>query len=156
MLRRLAVAHLPLTELIGYASSSHPSTPPASTAADARKADSAVDSKVAEQIKLADEIGENAFEKNTGILKQLAMRGLRAFVVCMAGLAAFSLTLKRKKRLLESEEQLTETASADAAVDLEDPTQRYLEEMRGLGFDVDTLEEELQIERQVKRQRSGL
>lgn len=32
----------------------------------------------------------------------------------------------------------------------EDVTQRYLEEMRGLGFDVDTLEEELELERLAK------
>ncbi|KPI90256.1 hypothetical protein ABL78_0638 [Leptomonas seymouri] len=97
-----------------------------------------LDAKAAEQVRLAQEMGEEAFGENTEILSQVGYRGLRAFVVCAIGMSALMLAMKKKKAELATEE-------AD-----DDPTQRYLEEMRSLGFDVDTLEEELEQERVAK------
>lgn len=105
-----------------------------------------MDAKAAEQVRLAQDIGEEAFGENTAILKQVGYRGLRAFVVCAVGLGAFAWAMKRKKRELAAEE----AAKTGAAEGEDDPTQRYLEEMRSLGFDVDTLEEELEQERVAK------
>lgn len=101
-----------------------------------------LDAKAAEQVRLAQDIGEQAFGENTEILKQIGYRGLRAFVVCVVGLSAFMWAMKKKKAELAAQEA--------AKADDDDPTQRYLEEMRGLGFDVDTLEEELEQERVAK------
>lgn len=106
-----------------------------------------LDAEAAEQVRLAQQIGEEAFGENTAILKQVGYRGLRAFLVCAVGLGAFAWAMKRKKKELAAEE----AGKAGTAVDEEDPTQRYLEEMRSLGFDVDTLEEELEQERAAKR-----
>ncbi|CAD2216778.1 hypothetical protein AGDE_03066 [Angomonas deanei] len=99
------------------------------------------DQRTAEEIRISQEIGKEAFEENTLILKSLAMRGLRAFLICAIGLGAFTIAMKRKKK--EQEE-----VAAKALKPEDDPTARYLEEMRGLGFDVDTLEEELLAEKQ--------
>lgn len=94
-----------------------------------------LDAEAIEKLKIAEEIGEKAFEENTEILKKIVFRGLRAMFVGVIGLVAFSLAMKRKKRL---EDEAHEKSNPS-----EDPTQRYLQEMRGLGFDVDGLEEEL-------------
>ncbi|KPA86238.1 hypothetical protein ABB37_00471 [Leptomonas pyrrhocoris] len=104
-----------------------------------------LDAKAAEQVRLAHDIGEQAFGENTKILTQIAYRGLRAFVVCAIGMGAFMWAMKRKKAELAAEETATGSAEKD-----EDPTQRYLEEMRSMGFDVDTLEEELEQTRVAK------
>ncbi|KAK7195714.1 hypothetical protein NESM_000501700 [Novymonas esmeraldas] len=110
-----------------------------------------LDAEAAEQVRLAKELGEQAFGENTAILKKVALRGLRAFMVCAVGMAAFMWAAKRKKReLAASPAPAAQASAATAAAEEEDPTQRYLEEMRGLGFDVDTLEEELENERQAK------
>jgi nitrogen fixation-related uncharacterized protein len=102
-----------------------------------------LDAKAAAQVRLARDMGEQAFGENTEILKVIGYRGLRAFVVCAIGLGAFMWAMKKKKAELAAGE-------ANATDDDEDPTQRYLEEMRSLGFDVDTLEEELEQERLAK------
>lgn len=137
----------------GSSSAVPPSTPvrPPTTAGRAHSDASAheaqamapeLDAKAAEQVRLAQDIGEQAFGENTEILKQIGYRGLRAFVVCVVGLSAFMWAMKKKKAELAAQEA--------AKADDDDPTQRYLEEMRGLGFDVDTLEEELEQERVAK------
>lgn len=130
------------------AASAAPSSTSSSSAAQAKPE---LDAEAAEQVRLAQELGEQAFGENTAILKQVAMRGLRAFVVCGVGMGAFVWAKRRKQRELEVTEAPTGAAgAAQAEADEEDPTQRYLEEMRGLGFDVDTLEEELEQERLAK------
>lgn len=105
-----------------------------------------LDAKAAEQVRLAQDIGEEAFGENTAILKQVGYRGLRAFVVCAIGMGTFMWAMKKKKRELAD----SKVGKAGSAEEDEDPTQRYLEEMRSLGFDVDTLEEELEQERAAK------
>lgn len=103
-----------------------------------------LDEKTAEQLRIAMEIGEEGFEENVAILKQLALRGLRALVVCAVGVGTFWYAVRRRR---EAERKLKEKVEEGWE---EDPTQRYLEEMRSLGFDVDTLEEELEAERTAK------
>lgn len=106
-----------------------------------------LDAKAAEQVRLAQEIGEQAFGENTEILKQVGYRGLRAFVVCAVGMGAFMWAMKKKKAELAAGEAGAASGAGAGAEEDDDPTQRYLEEMRSLGFDVDTLEEELEQER---------
>lgn len=102
-------------------------------------------------MRLAQELGEQVFSENTEILKNIAVRGLRAFVMCAVGVAAFMWAMKKKRQ----ERQVNVLPAVDAprsahAQGHDDPTQRYLQEMRGLGFDVETLEEELEHERAAK------
>lgn len=104
--------------------------------------DLTLDAATIEKLKIADEIGEKAFEENTEILKRMMLRGLRALVIGIFGFVAFSVAMKRRRRL--EEDKLPKDESD------EDPTQRYLQEMRSLGFDVDTLEEELESEKKSK------
>lgn len=136
-----------------------------------------VDAEAREQIKIAQEIGEENFEANTKILKQVATRGLRSFLVAAVGLGAFGFAIKRRRMQLEKEKEEAAARSegdgkGDTGADdddvvaeravlalirsgdqkrADDPTERYLEEMRGLGFDVDTLEEELENERKMAK-----
>ncbi|KAH8613676.1 hypothetical protein ERJ75_000775600 [Trypanosoma vivax] len=96
-----------------------------------------LDERARADAKVVQSIGEKVFEDNTRILRSLAWRGARAFIVCGVGVACFAYAMgRRRQEALEAEE---------------DPTRRYLEEMRGLGFDVDTLEEELSTERVAER-----
>ena len=92
--------------------------------------DADVDAATKEKLRTARDIGEGAFAENTAILRRLALRGFRALSVAALGIFAFSVVLKRKKQ------------SDDARRD-DSPTERYFKEMRGLGFDVDGLEEEI-------------
>ncbi|CUI15167.1 membrane-associated protein, putative [Bodo saltans] len=101
-----------------------------------------LDAATIEKLKIAEEIGEKAFEENTEILKKMMLRGLRALVIGIIGFVTFSVAMKRRRRLEEA---------SKAVDDAEDPTLRYLEEMRSLGFDVDTLEEELEAEKKSKK-----
>ncbi|CCW62100.1 unnamed protein product [Phytomonas sp. EM1] len=57
-----------------------------------------IDAKAAEQIRIATEIGEEGFEENIKILKQMFLRGLRAFLIFMLGLGAFFYSKKRLDR----------------------------------------------------------
>ncbi|KAG5491135.1 hypothetical protein JIQ42_01030 [Leishmania sp. Namibia] len=110
-----------------------------------------LDAKAAEQVRVARELGEQAFGENTEILKKVAARGLRAFLVCAVGMAAFMWAMKKRKQELMANATPAGSAADGALAEEEDgPTQRYLQEMRGLGFDVDTLEEELKLERLAK------
>lgn len=94
-----------------------------------------LDERTRQNMRIAEKIGSECFEQNTQILRGLAWRGLRAFFVFGGGVAAFAYAMRRQR-------------SRKEAVDASgDPTQRYLEEMRGLGFDVDTVEEELEVSR---------
>lgn len=101
------------------------------------KAPPLVDATSEAKMKVAQELGVEAFEENTRILKRLGLRALRSFAVVGTGLVAFNIALKRKKRL----EDAKHVDEQQIAVD--DPTTRYLTEMRSLGFDVDTLEEDI-------------
>ena len=85
-------------------------------------------------------MGDAAFEENTRILKKIMLRGLRSICVVGVGLVAFNVAMKRKKAQLEREKE-------PAAPGDDDPTQRYLNEMRSIGFDVDGLEEEIAAQR---------
>jgi hypothetical protein len=98
-----------------------------------------LDPATIEKLKVAEAIGEAAFEENTEILKKMMLRGLRALVIGILGFVTFSVAMKKRRRREEEE--------ANRTSDDEDPTLRYLEEMRGLGFDVDGLEEELEAEK---------
>ncbi|KAG5467378.1 hypothetical protein CUR178_01021 [Leishmania enriettii] len=110
-----------------------------------------LDAKAAEQVRVARELGEQAFGENTEILKKVAARGLRAFLVCAVGMAAFMWAMKKRTQEFMANTSTAGPAADGALVEEEDgPTQRYLQEMRGLGFDVDTLEEELKLERLAK------
>ncbi|KAH9601683.1 hypothetical protein LSM04_005920 [Trypanosoma melophagium] len=102
-----------------------------------------VDERTLENMKIAEKIGAESFEENTKILRKMAWRGARAFLVCGFGVAAFGYAMRRR-RMHEEMKRVQELE--------EGPTQRYLEEMRGLGFDVDTLEEELGAERKARQQ----
>ncbi|KEG10926.1 hypothetical protein DQ04_03151110 [Trypanosoma grayi] len=104
-----------------------------------------LDERTLQNMRIAEKIGTESFEENTQILRRISWRGLRAFLVCGTGLAAFGYAMRRRRNL---QEELQRAQALD-----DDPTQRYLEEMRGLGFDVDTLEEELEAERKVKKSR---
>jgi uncharacterized protein (UPF0335 family) len=106
-----------------------------------------LDAETLEKLRIADEIGEKAFEENTEILKKMMLRGLRALVVGIFGFVTFAIAMKRRRRL----EEESKTVDDDA----EDPTQRYLQEMRSLGFDVDTLEEELETEKKSSNNKSS-
>ncbi|AIO01869.1 hypothetical protein LPMP_342430 [Leishmania panamensis] len=136
-------------------------SPPELSVADATQGAPELDTRAAEEVRLAQDLGEQAFGENTEILKKVAARGLRSFVVCAVGLGVFTWAMKKKKRELEATAPPAVEAAGDAHAERdEDPTQRYLHEMRGLGFDVDTLEEELEHEQRAKatalRQRAGL
>ncbi|KAG5466838.1 hypothetical protein LSCM1_01015 [Leishmania martiniquensis] len=118
-----------------------------------------LDRRAAEEVRVAQELGEQAFGENTEILKKVAVRGLRAFFVCAVGVVVLMWTMKKRKQELVTNVQPADGAASGAlAEEADDPTQRYLQEMRGLGFDVDTLEEELKQERlanaAAKRQRA--
>lgn len=98
-----------------------------------------LDAETIEKLRVAEEIGEKAFEENTEILKKMMLRGLRALVVGIGGFVAFTAARKRRARIDDA---------ANAAVEPDDdPTQKYLNEMRSLGFDVDGLEDELANEK---------
>ncbi|ORC92216.1 uncharacterized protein TM35_000044300 [Trypanosoma theileri] len=103
---------------------------------------SGVDKRTLENMKIAEKIGAESFEENTQILRKMAWRGVRAFLVCGFGVAAFGYAMRRRRMY----EEMKRAQALE-----EEPTQRYLEEMRGLGFDVDTLEEELEAERRAKQ-----
>lgn len=124
-----------------YPQLSAPSKVPSSATAQQQAVpDVTLDAATIEKLKVAEEIGEKAFEENTEILKKMMLRGLRALLVGIVGFVAFAVAMKRRRRIEENEKQLVDDNG-------EDPTQRYLEEMRSLGFDVDGLEEELEAER---------
>ncbi|AYU83061.1 conserved hypothetical protein [Leishmania infantum JPCM5] len=126
-------------------------SPAKPSAAGATQAAPELDAEAAEQVRLAQELGEQAFSENTEILKKVAFRGLRAFVMCAVGVAAFMWAMKKKKRERQADALPgVEAPRAAHAEGHDDPTQRYLQEMRGLGFDVETLEEELEYERVAK------
>ena len=110
-----------------------------------KSADAAMDAETRAKIKIAEAIGPEGFEENTRVLKQMAMRGLRAFVVVGVGLVAFSIAFKRKKRQLAEAEEAKRIASGE-----EDPTARYLKEMEALGFDVQGHEDDLQKDKKSK------
>ena len=76
-------------------------------------------------------IGERAFDENHDILRRVLLRGARSFVVGAVGIIAFSVSLKWKRDQLEKERII------------DDPTHRYLSEMRSIGFDVDELEDQI-------------
>ncbi|CCW69455.1 unnamed protein product [Phytomonas sp. Hart1] len=63
-----------------------------------------IDAKAAEQIRIATEIGEKGFEENVKILKQLSLRGLRAFSILTVGLGALFYSKKRWSRLTAQRE----------------------------------------------------
>ncbi|ESL11483.1 hypothetical protein TRSC58_00765 [Trypanosoma rangeli SC58] len=102
-----------------------------------------LDERTMQNMRIAEKIGAKTFEENTTILRRVAWRGARAFVVCAIGMAAFAYAMRRRRQQLQQEE-LRKRGRLE-----EDSTARYLEEMRGLGFDVDALEEELEAERRV-------
>ncbi|KAG5492675.1 hypothetical protein JKF63_01254 [Porcisia hertigi] len=121
------------------------------SAAGATQAVPHLDPEAAEQVRIVKELGEQAFGENTDILKKVAFRGLRSFVVCAVGMIAFMWAMKKKRRELEaSARPAVEADSGLQAAEDGDPTRRYLQEMRELGFDVDTLEAELEQERLAK------
>ncbi|RNF11797.1 uncharacterized protein Tco025E_06610 [Trypanosoma conorhini] len=101
----------------------------------------ALDEHTMQNMRIAEKMGAKTFEENTSILRRVAWRGARAFVVCGIGMAAFGYAMRRRRLQLQQEEPRKRGKLE------EDSTARYLEEMRGLGFDVDTLEEELEAER---------
>ncbi|GET92773.1 hypothetical protein, conserved [Leishmania tarentolae] len=126
-------------------------SPQKPSAAGATQGAPELDAEAAEQVQVARELGEQVFSENTEILKKVAFRGLRALCVCAVGVAAFLWAMKKKRQELEANASPTAEAALAADADLEDdPTKRYLQEMRSLGFDVDTLEEELEKERSAK------
>eukprot|EP00656_Telonema_subtile_P047536 TRINITY_DN54654_c0_g1_i1.p2 TRINITY_DN54654_c0_g1~~TRINITY_DN54654_c0_g1_i1.p2 ORF type:complete len:103 (+),score=19.11 TRINITY_DN54654_c0_g1_i1:121-429(+) len=87
-------------------------------------------------------MGNEAFTENQDILRKLALRGLRSMVLVCFGMVAFFIALRRKRnrdRLYDEEHGLLPKEDEDEP---EDPTQRYLREMGGLGFDVEGGEEE--------------
>lgn len=98
----------------------------------------ALDDETVAKLKAAESIGEEAFSENVEILKRLMLRGLRAVTIGVVGFVAFSIAMRRRARNQEQSEVT------------EDATERYLEEMRSLGFDVDGLEEEVEAERKMR------
>lgn len=123
------------------ASGDAPCSSPKVQVSDASSAAHKLDAATLEKLRIAEEIGDKAFEENTEILKKVMLRGLRALVIGIVGFVTFSVAMKRRKR---AEEQASSGKNDD------DPTARYLEEMRSLGFDVDGLEEELAHEKHQK------
>jgi hypothetical protein len=98
-----------------------------------------MDAATRAKIETVKSLGDQTFDENTRILKKMMLRGLRAFAVVGVGLFAFNIAMKRKK----AQRMLEEAAAAESAGDSDDPTLRYLAEMRSIGFDVDGLEEEI-------------
>ncbi|KAF8284366.1 hypothetical protein TcYC6_0068650 [Trypanosoma cruzi] len=107
-----------------------------------------LDERTLQNMRIAKKIGAETFEENTAILRRMAWRGARAFIVCGVGMAAFGYAMRRRRQQQLQQEGLRERERLE-----DDPTARYLEEMRGLGFDVDTLEEELEAERRTVKAR---
>jgi hypothetical protein len=106
-----------------------------------------VDAATAEKMKIAESIGQESFEENTQLLKDLALRGLRAFVLAIIGLSMFTFAKKRKRRQLEEEEAAAKKEQG-LSDDDDDPTARYLKEMGSIGFDVEGLEKSIAEEKE--------
>lgn len=88
------------------------------------------------KIEIMKEIGDEAFEENTKVIKNIALRGMRSGLIIVVGVVAFMISLRKKKRrdaAFDAEEEEKKKA-AEAAMD---PTQRYLQEMGSIGFDVE-------------------
>ena len=102
-----------------------------------------MDAETKAKIKVVNDMGNEAFTENQEILRNLALRGLRSMVLVCFGMVAFFIALRRKRnrdRLYDEEHGLLPKEDDDQ--EPEDPTQRYLREMGGLGFDVEGGEEE--------------
>ena len=100
-----------------------------------------LDAETKEKLRIVEQIGEQAFEENTEILKKIMLRGLRALVIGGFGFVAFAVAMKRQKRRQQEQDEAAEHLANGTKP--EDPTQRYLAEMRALGFDVDGLEDDI-------------
>lgn len=114
-----------------------------------------MNSRSAQDFETALKFGDADFEENTQVLKTIALRGLRSFVICGAGIAVFMLATRRRKNAESNVSSPSSHSTASSDFQELDATERYLEEMRSLGFDVDTLEEELAQERAAERTRKA-
>jgi len=94
-----------------------------------------LDAKARDTLKTAGAINEAAFEENIGILRKIGARGFRSMAIF--GLGAGALIYAMRRRAASAEAELTKSPSPQE----QNPTERYLNEMRGLGFDVDGHEE---------------
>lgn len=109
-----------------------------------------LDAETKEKLRIVEQIGEQAFDENTEILKKIMLRGLRALVIGGFGFVAFAVAMKRQKR--RQQEQAEEAEHLANGTKPEDPTERYLAEMRALGFDVDGLEDEIAEKNKKKKE----
>lgn len=103
------------------------------------------------KIEIVNAIGDEAFEENTKVLKSIAMRGLRSGLIIVIGVVAFAVSLRKKKQRDAAFEEEEKAKISN------DPTQRYLDEMSGLGFDTEQGEKDAaEARKKVEQQRNML
>jgi hypothetical protein len=83
------------------------------------------------------------FEENVKVLKQIAGKSIRSFAIFIIGILALWYA-RRKKRLEEEEEAKKEEVNDDDEESWKDlpPAERYLKEMKSIGFDVEGQDKE--------------